>query len=103
MSVIKAKLITYRNEPGGYIIYVFEDLEHKDVDRHYIKTVRFPHWESPFVRVGEIGYLEYNKVEAGKDSWYDNQTQMHILYKYNNTIFKDFVHEVKEIDLTVML
>lgn len=103
MSVIKAKLLTLRKEPGGYIIYVFENLEYRDITKHYIKTVRFPNWECPLVRIGDIGYLEYKEVEAGKDSWYDSQAQVSILYKYDNTIFKDFVHETSKADVTVML
>lgn len=102
MHVVRAKLLTYRNEFGGYVIYVFRNLEDDTVIGKYIWTIRFPNWNCPVLKVGDIGYLQYKEVEAGKTTWWDNNTQTNVFYKYDNIIFENFIPDKKE-DLTVML
>ena len=103
MPIVKARLITSRKELGGYIIYIFENLDWDKIKSHYIKVVRFPHWETPPVKEGDIGFLEYIEVKAGVDSWFDRNSQNFVLYNYDNTIFKDFIHNKPMPNLTVML
>lgn len=102
MFVIRAELLTYRKEAGGYTIYVFRNLDSKSWESMYIMTVRFPNWHSPVLKIGDTGFLKYKEVEAGKSTWWDNNTQTNVAYNYDNVIFEDFIHEKKK-DLTVML
>ena len=102
MHIIRAELLTFREEWGGYIIYVFRNLESTDWKTQYIMTVRFPNWNCPLLQIGDKGFLRYKEVEAGKSTWWDNNTQTNIPYKYDNVIFEDFIHDKKK-DLTVML
>jgi len=102
MHIVRAELITFRKEPGGYIMYVFRNLDSNDWENRYIMTVRFPNWNTPLLKVGDLGFLKYKEVEAGKTTWWDNNSQTNVAYKYDNVIFEDFIHERKK-DLTVML
>ena len=102
MHIIRAELITLRNEPGGYIIYLFRNLDSNSWDTRYVMTTRFPNWDCPFLKKGDIGFLKYKEVEAGKSTWWNNNTQTNVAYKYDNVIFENFIHE-KKIDSTVML
>lgn len=102
MHTVKAKLLEERKDYGGYIIYVFENLDAKSSFDKYIMTVRFPHWESPLLRKGAVGFLKFKEVIAGKDTWWDRTTNKYICYNYDNIIFIDFIHETSD-DLTVML
>lgn len=102
MHIVRAELLTFRNEFGGYIVYVFRNLESCGLTDKYIMTVRFPNWNCPLLNVGDTGFLKYKEVEAGKSTWWDNNTQTNVAYKYDNVIFEDFIHDRKK-DLTVML
>lgn len=90
---IKAELKAIRNEVGGYIIYVFRNLEPNCWTNQYVMTVRFPHWESPLLQVGDVGFLSYKEVTAGEDFWWDKITNNKIAYNYDNIIFVDFIRE----------
>lgn len=93
MSTIRAKLLTYREETGGYILYVFEDLDAKTWDKKYRITLRFPNWEAPLIKIGDIGYLNFREVVAGRDVWWDRNTQSEKFYNYSNSLFENFIHE----------
>ena len=93
MPTIKAKLLTYREDYGGYILYVFENLESKDWTSKYKMTVRFPNWDCPFIGIGDIGYLNYKEVVAGESTWWDKDSQSMKYYNYTNCIFENFIHE----------
>lgn len=93
MPTIKAKLLTYREECGGYILYVFEDLNTRTWDKKYRLTLRLPNWEAPVLKIGDVGYLSYKEVIAGHDVWWDRNTQSEKFYNYTNTLFETFIHE----------
>lgn len=91
-EVIHAKLITYREDIGGYIIYVFQNL----ANGSYEMCTRLPRWESPIIRIGDKGFVKYREVIAGKDTWYDNKSNQNIPYLYTGVYFVDFVYEKPE-------
>lgn len=103
MVTIKAKLLTLREEYGGYTLYVFENLEPINWINKYIMLVRYPNWNCPILNPGDTGYLAYKEVVAGRDSWWDPTVNMYIPYKYNNNVFDNFVMDLEKEDLTVML
>jgi hypothetical protein len=97
MGVIHAKLLAYREDVGDYIIYAFENL----TDGTYEICTRLPRWESPILKVGDIGFLKYKEVVAGEDTWYDWTTGRHVPYKQPGVYFIDFVCEKPVEDLTL--
>ncbi len=90
-KVIHGKLLALREECGGYIIYVFEIIGGIPPFEKYVMCTRFPNWETPFISIGDVGYLKYREVIAGKDIWYDGDK--FVPYKYTGIHFLDFVLE----------
>ena len=91
-----AELLTYREDPGEYIIYVFRDLANYS---KYIMCTRFPRWETPPVKVGERGYLNYKEIIAGRDMWFNVETNEFVYYAYNTIQFINFVPETPPTNL----
>ena len=60
MITIYAKLLAGRRELGGYVKYVFQDLNTKK----YIVCNKFTNWNSDPIKWGTIGYLKYEKISA---------------------------------------
>ena len=71
---------------GTYTNYVFKDNNSSE----YIFCTRLPKWEVPEIDIGDIGYLQYQKVRAG-DEYFDPDKQEAIVYKYTNSYFMNFV------------
>ena len=95
MITIYSKLIALEKDLFGYITYVFECLEDNAPFGYKYKMVtRLPNWNHKDIEIGEIGYLTYKTVEAGKDSWYDRDTGNMIPYNYSNIYFVKFIKEV---------
>lgn len=89
METIHAKLITLREDIGGYIIYVFQNL----ANGTYEMVTRLPRWESPILKIGDVGFLKYTEVIAGEDTWYDRESSQKIPYRFTGVYFIDFVCE----------
>lgn len=71
---------------GTYTNYVFKDNNSSE----YIFCTRLPNWQIPEIEIEDIGYLQYQIVEAG-NSYVDPDTGEIILYRYNNSYLKNFV------------
>lgn len=93
MITIKCKLVAVQE--GQYTVYVFDNLNHvsSSMDK-YIMCTKLPNWEyhTP-LNVGDIGYLQYEYVEAGS-MYYDRNTGASVPYKYSNFYFLNFLKEV---------
>lgn len=96
INITLAKLVTLREDIGGYIIYVFELPEGKLPYDKYIMCTRFPNWESPILHIGDVGYLKYREVDAGVDKWFNGSE--FIPYKYTGIHFIDFVNKKEKLD-----
>jgi hypothetical protein len=81
---------------GGYITYVFENLNHKAYDTQYVMCVQFPNWNQSEIEIGDIGYVNVRYVEEGISKWYDGE-KMNV-YKYTNVVFLKFVKEPEQIN-----
>ena len=92
MVTLKSELIAKESDILGYTSYVFKNLEEAPFGYNYILTVRFPNWDHREIDIGERGYMTYNEVVAGRDTWWDG-TQ-NIPYSYSNLIFIKFVKEI---------
>lgn len=88
-EVIRAEFIAFREDVGGYIIYVFQNL----ANGTYEMCTRLPNWEAPFLVIGDTGFLKYKSVQAGKDTWYNSVENRDVPYKRTDKYFVDFVYE----------
>lgn len=93
-DVILAKLVAYNTDTLDYTTYVFENVERKYNESKYLMCVRFPNWNCKYLEIGDIGYLHYRRITAGKDKWFDGQNM--IPYLYDNIQFLTFVDKPKE-------
>lgn len=97
MLTIFGQLIASERDLMGYITYVFKNLESNVPFGHkYLMVTRVRNWEHRDLDIGEIGYVTYDEVEAGKDTWYCRETNQHIPYNYTNVYFIKFVSKKKE-------
>lgn len=81
---------------GGYITYVFENLNYKDYESQYIMCVQFPNWNQSDIEIGDIGYVNVKYVKEGISQWYDGE-KMNV-YKYTNVVFLKFVKEPEKVN-----
>lgn len=95
MFVIHATLVAFREDVGGYLIYVFQKVDSLGnlVEDSYEMCVQLPNWNAPVLRIGDTGFLKYKQVHAGKDTWYDSDLGEFKPYKWTNEYFVDFVYE----------
>jgi hypothetical protein len=101
MTVLAQLLATYTDN-GGYITYVFENLE-EDVAKEskYIMCVRYPNWNHRPLKLGEVGFLFFIEVIAGKDTWFDGSKN--IPYKYDAIRFEKFIEKPKKLDVEYVM
>lgn len=83
------KLIAVRS--ARYTMYVFKNLE----DNTFIMCTRLPDWQTPDIKVGDVGFLKYQPVQAGEE-YFDPSTGEVNVYKYTNIYFLNFVLEADE-------
>lgn len=101
MTVL-AKLLVKQEETGGYIVYVFENLNPTNSLDKYIMCTQCPNWDSGILIIGQRGFLTYESHIAGIDKWFDGN-QM-IPYNYNMVQFMKFIPEPKdELDHVITL
>lgn len=98
IKIIHGKLIGLKNNLGGYINYVFLNIDSKDIFDKYLMCTRFPNWESPFINLGDTGYVKYREVFGGVDEWYDKTKEVFVKYNYTDIHFLDFVYDKEKPD-----
>lgn len=86
MITVYAKLLAGRRELGGYVKYVFKNLD----TGKYILCTKFPNWNSELIKLGTIGYLKYEKISAGELYPIRNDR---VPYKYTIDKFISFEEE----------
>jgi len=93
-NIVKCKVVAIEHDILDYHILVFKNLENSPPFGHsYIMVTVFPNWESRIPELGETGFLMYDVVEAGVDTYYDRRTDSIVKYNFSNLIFKRFVKE----------
>lgn len=91
---VKCKLIAKEIDVLNYQSLVFKILENNCPFGHsYCMVTVFPNWQSIIPEIEDIGYLEYDEVKGGEDTYYDRYLEDNVKYKYSNLIFKKFVKE----------
>lgn len=76
-----------------YQTLVFKNLEKAPFGCQYCMVSVWPNWQSRIPEKGEIGYLTYNSVVGGIDTYYDRNTDSIEKYNFTNLIFDKFVKE----------
>lgn len=99
MNTIYAELIAGREELGGYVKYVFRNLENGKP----ILCTKFPNWDCPPIKLHTAGYLKYKEIIAGKDTWYDHANDVFRFYKYDADQFIDFVEAILDRDAEITI
>lgn len=99
LMVAKVKLVAQDQVLNGYSTYVFECLDQELKDQtKYIMTTRFPNWDHRPLKIDEIGYLHFEERKAGKDTWYDINTNLHYSFNYDIIQFIKFIEIPKTED-----
>lgn len=89
---IYASLITSETDSCGYITYVFEVLDPKVSEQSpFIMCTRYPNWNHRPIKNGEKGFLTFTEVIAGKDEWFNGESQ--VKYRYNAIRFEKFIEK----------
>ena len=102
--VLKSKLLAKEHDIMDYHVLVFKTLEPNCPFGHaYSMVTVFPNWQERIPEIGEIGYLMYDEVEGGVDTFYDRTTDSIMKYNFSNLIFKKFVKELTDNEKNVIL
>lgn len=93
MITVKAQLVAKEKDLFDYTTYVFKCLEDNiPFGKKYIMCTRVPNWQAKDVDIGDVGYLEYEEVQAG-DKWFNPQDNTYTPYKYTNIYFIKFIEQ----------
>lgn len=90
MITIKAKLVELAFELGGYITYIFENLNPENWTDKYIMCVQYPNWDHVVVPLNVEGYLTFTLIEAGT-KYLDFKTNESKMYTYTHNRFDKFI------------
>lgn len=102
--VVKCQLVAQESDFMNYQTLVFKILEEQCPFGHsYCMVTVFPNWESRVPELKEIGFLEYDEVEGGIDTYYDRYNDSIMKYNYSNLIFKRFIKEVDNSKRDILL
>lgn len=94
---LKAKDI----DMGGYITYVFENINHTDYENQYVMCVQFPNWNQSEIQIGDMGYVNVRYVKEGISQWYDGEKMN--FYKYTNIVFLKFVKDPEKVNKEILI
>lgn len=86
---VKVKLLAIRK--GIYTVYVFENLEATVSYKKYLMCTQCPNWQTDELSIGQEGFLKYRFVAAGRDKWWNEETQQYHKYRYTANYFINFV------------
>lgn len=93
-TTIYCKLLAKESDILDYKTLVFKNLDNAPFGHQYIMVTVWPNWESRIPELDEIGYLTYDFVEAGIDTFYDRTTDSIVKYNFTNLVFKKFVKKL---------
>lgn len=85
-DVKEVKLLACRE--GNYTVFVFQILN----SNNYIMCTRLPNWKTPEIKIGDVGFLEYQKVRAG-EKYFNVEQQQEVVYQYSNIYFINFIQK----------
>ena len=90
---IHCKLIAKEVDLMDYQTLVFKNLDEAPFGCEYCMVTVWPNWESYIPEIGDIGYLTYDSVTGGVDTYYDRTLDTIVKYNFTNLVFNKFVKE----------
>jgi hypothetical protein len=96
-NTIHSKLVA--KQDGIYKNYVFQNLDQADNSIFkYITVTECPNWNiGNDLKIGDIGFVEYEFVEAGED-YFKRSSQETKQYNFTTNYFLSFIKEKQEIN-----
>jgi hypothetical protein len=91
---IHCKLLVKEVDLMDYQTLVFKNLDEAPFGCEYCMVTVWPNWESYIPEVGDIGYLTYDSVTGGVDTYYDRTLDTIVKYNFTNLVFNKFVREI---------
>jgi hypothetical protein len=91
---IHCKLLAKEADLMNYQTLVFKNLDKAPFGCEYCMVTVWPNWESYIPEVGDIGYLTYDSVTGGVDTYYDRTLDTIVKYNFTNLVFNKFVREI---------
>lgn len=91
---IHCKLLVKEVDLMDYQTLVFKNLDKAPFGCEYCMVTVWPNWESYIPEVGDIGYLTYDSVIGGVDTYYDRTLDAIVKYNFTNLVFNKFVKEI---------
>jgi hypothetical protein len=91
---IHCKLLVKEADLMNYQTLVFKNLDKAPFGCEYCVVTVWPNWESYIPEVGDIGYLTYDSVTGGVDTYYDRTLDTIVKYNFTNLVFNKFVKEI---------
>ena len=90
---IHCELLAKEADIMNYQTLVFKNLDKAPFGCEYCMVTVWPNWESYIPKVGDIGYLTYDSVTGGVDTYYDRSADSIVKYNFTNLVFNKFVKE----------
>ena len=90
---IHCKLLVKEADIMNYQTLVFKNLDKAPFGCEYCMVTVWPNWESYIPEVGDIGFLTYDSVVGGVDTYYDRSLDSIVKYNFTNLVFNKFVKE----------
>ena len=91
---IHCKLLVKEVDLMDYQTLVFKNLDKAPFGCEYCMVTVWPNWESYIPEIGDIGYLTYDSVTGGVDTYYDRALDTIVKYNFTNLVFNKFVREI---------
>lgn len=92
---IKGQLVAIHEEL--YTNYVFKNLDEPNNSfMRYVTLTQCPNWMGNKPNIGDIGFVEYEYVEAG-DNYFCRETGDKLQYNYTACYFISFIKDVEKI------
>lgn len=91
---IHCKLLVKEADIMNYQTLVFKNLDKAPFGCEYCMVTVWPNWESYIPEVGDIGFLTYDSVTGGVDTYYDRSLDSMVKYNFTNLVFNKFVKEL---------
>jgi len=90
---IHCELLVKEEDLMNYQTLVFKNLDKAPFGNNYCMITVWPNWQSYIPEVGDKGYLTYNSVTAGEDTYYDRNSDSIVKFNFTNLVFEKFVKE----------
>ena len=91
---IHCTLLAKEEDIMNYQTLVFKNLDTAPFGNQYCMVTVWPNWESYIPNIGDIGYLTYDSVTGGVDTYYDRTLDTIVKYNFTNLVFNKFVREI---------